>query len=222
MSSFIPPTHLSDQLYNYVLAVGMREPALFRELRDETSLLPDGGMQIAPEQGPFLAMLVQLLGAKNCLELGTFTGYSALWVASVLPTDGTLVCCDVSEPCTAVARRYWERAGLSARIDLRLAPALDTLDGLIAAGRACTFDYALIDADKTNYVAYYDKCLTLLRPGGLIVIDNTLWDGKVVDPAATDPDTVAIRDLNARLHADERVSLSFLPFADGLTLARKR
>jgi predicted O-methyltransferase YrrM len=222
MSSSIPPTPLSEPLYEYALAVGLREPDIFRELRDETARLPEGGMQIAPEQGPLLALLIQLMGAKTCLEVGTFTGYSALWVASVLPADGTVLCCDVSEEYTTVARKYWAKAGLADRIDLRIAPALDTLDQLLADGRAGSFDYAFIDADKVNYGVYYERCLQLLRPGGLIAIDNTLWDGRVIDPAATDPDTVAIRELNAKLYADGRVSLSFLPFADGLTLARKR
>jgi predicted O-methyltransferase YrrM len=221
MHNFVRPTPLTDRLYEYTLSVGLREPEVFRELRAETSKLAEGEMQIAPEQGPFLALLVQLMGAKKCLEVGTFTGYSALWVASVLPADGKVICCDVSETYTALARKYWAKAGLAGKIDLRIAPALDTLNALLAAGHAGTFDYAFIDADKANYDAYYELALKLLRPGGLIAIDNTLWDGKVADPAVTDADTVAIRTLNAKLHGDERVSLSFLPFADGLTLARK-
>ena len=163
-----------------------------------------------------------MLGAKNCLEVGTFTGYSALWVASVLPPGGRLICCDVSEEYTALARKYWALTGLAAKIDLRLGPASDTLDALLAGGRAGRIDFALIDADKTNYGAYYEACLKLLRPGGLIAIDNTLWDGKVADPQVNDSNTIAIRELNKKLHADPRVSLSFLPFADGLTLALKR
>ncbi|MDB5312501.1 MAG: putative O-methyltransferase [Gemmataceae bacterium] len=222
MPSFVRPTPLTDKLYEYALSVGVREPEVFRELREETSQLPEAEMQIAPEQGPLLALLVQLMGAKKCLEVGTFTGYSALWVASALPPDGRLICCDVSEPFTALARKYWAKAGLADRIDLRLAPALDTLNQLLAGGHAGTFDYIFIDADKVNYDAYYELGLKLLRPRGLVAIDNTLWDGKVADPAVTDPDTVAIRNLNAKLHGDERVSLSFLPFADGLTLAVKR
>lgn len=222
MPSFVRPTPLTDRLYEYVLSVGVREPDVFRELREETARLPEAEMQIAPEQGPLLALLVQLLGAKKCLEVGTFTGYSALWVASALPPDGRLTCCDVSEPFTTLARKYWAKAGLTDRINLRLAPALDTLNQLLAGGHAGTFDYVFIDADKANYDAYYELGLKLLRPGGLVVIDNTLWDGKVADPAVTDPDTAAIRALNAKLPTDERVSLSFLPFADGLTLALKR
>jgi predicted O-methyltransferase YrrM len=220
--NFVRPTPMTDPLYEYALAVGLREPDLFRALREETGRLAKGHMQIAPEQGPFSALLVQLLGAKNCLEVGTFTGYSALWVASVLPPDGKLICCDVSEEYTALARKYWALTGLAGKIDLRLGPALDTLASLLAGGWAGLMDYAFIDADKANYDAYYEACLKLLRPGGLIAIDNTLWDGKVADPQATDPDTLAIRQLNEKLHADPRVSLSFLPFADGLTLALKR
>lgn len=221
-TNIVRPTPMTDALYEYSLAVGVREPDLFRELRAETAALPNGEMQIAPEQGPLAAMLVRLLGAKNCLEVGTFTGYSALWVATALPPDGNLICCDVSEEYTALARKYWEKAGVAGKIDLRLGPAADTLAALVAGGWAGLMDYAFIDADKTNYDAYYEACLTLVRPGGVIAVDNTLWDGKVADPGVTDPDTVAIRDLNAKLHADARVSLSFLPFADGLTLALKR
>ncbi len=220
--NFVRPTPMTDALYEYSLAVGLREPDLFRALREETGRLTHAGMQIAPEQGPLLALLVQLLGAKNCLEVGTFTGYSSLWVASVLPPGGRLICCDVSEEYTALARKYWALTGLAAKIDLRLGPALDTLDALLANGRAGHLDYAFIDADKANYGAYYEACLKLLRPGGLLAIDNTLWDGKVADAQVNDPDTVAIRQLNQKLHADSRVSLSFLPFADGLTLALKR
>jgi O-methyltransferase len=220
--NFVRPTPLTDSLYEYSLAVGLREPAQFRELREETSRLTNGEMQIAPEQGPLLALLVQLLGAKNCVEIGTFTGYSSLWVASALPADGKLICCDVSAEYTAVARKYWAKTGLDAKIELRLGPAVETLDSLLASGMAGHIDYAFIDADKENYDAYYERCLKLVRPGGLIAIDNTLWDGKVADAQVNDPDTLAIRALNQKIHADNRVSLSFIPFADGLTLALKR
>jgi predicted O-methyltransferase YrrM len=220
--NFVRPTPMTDALYEYSLAVGLREPDLFRALREETSRLTHCEMQIAPEQGPFLAMLAQVLGARNCLEVGTFTGYSSLWVASVLPPDGNLICCDVNEEYTALARKYWALTGLAGKIDLRLGPAIDTLEALLASGWARLMDYAFIDADKTNYDVYYEACLKLVRPGGLIAIDNTLWDGKVADPQANDPDTIAIRELNQKLHADTRVSLSLLPFADGLTLALKR
>jgi predicted O-methyltransferase YrrM len=221
MENFVRPTPMTDHLYEYILSVSLREPKVLRDLREETGRLPEGEWQIAPEQGPFLAMLVQLMGAKQCLEVGTFTGYSAAWVASVLPADGRVTCCDISETFAAVARKYWALAGVAGKIDLRVAPALETLNKLLAEGRRGTFDYAFIDADKSGYDAYYEKCLELVRPGGLIAVDNTLWDGKVADPAVTDEDTAAIRALNAKLFSDRRVSLSFLPFADGLTLARK-
>lgn len=218
MTSFVRPTPMTDRLYEYVLSVSLREPAALLALREETGRLKEGEWQIAPEQGPFLAMLVQLMGAKNCLEVGTFTGYSAAWVASALPPGGKVVCCEINETYAAVARKHWEKAGLADRIELKMGPALDTLKTLTPG----TFDYAFIDADKANYDAYYERCLELVRVGGLVAIDNTLWDGKVADPAVNDADTVGIRDLNAKLYADDRVALSFLPFADGLTLAVKR
>jgi O-methyltransferase len=221
MRSFVRPTPMTDSLYEYVLSVSLREPDSFRALREETSKLSEAEWQIAPEQGPFLALLVQLMGAKHCLEVGTFTGYSAAWVASVLPPDGRITCCDINESFADIARKYWALAGVDGKIELRVAPALDTLNELLAAGRAGTFDYAFIDADKSNYDAYYEKCLRLIRPGGLIAIDNTLWDGKVANPAVADSDTLALRALNAKLLGDKRVFLSFLPFADGLTLVRK-
>ncbi len=217
MPSFVRPTPITDSLYEYVLKVGFREPDALLQLREETGRLAEGEWQIAPEQGPFLALLVQLMGARNCLEIGTFTGYSAAWVASVLPAAGTIICCEVNEAYAAIARKHWAAAGLAEKIDLRMGPALDTLGTL----RGTTFDYAFIDADKANYDAYYEACLELVRPGGVIAIDNTLWDGKVADEAVTDADTVAIRALNQKIHSDSRVSLSFLPFADGLTLVRK-
>jgi O-methyltransferase len=217
MRSFVRPTPVTDRLYEYVLSVSLREPEAFRALREETAKLPECEWQIAPEQGPFLALLVQLMGAKNCLEVGTFTGYSAAWVASILPEGGKVTCCEISETYAAIARKHWAAAGVAEKIELRMGPALDTLKTLPAG----SFDYAFIDADKSNYDAYYEKCLQLVRRGGLIAIDNTLWDGKVADPGVTDADTVAIRALNAKLFSDKRVSLSFLPFADGLTLARK-
>jgi len=222
MLNFVRPTPITDSVYEYVLSIGMREPDLLRELREETGKLENGEFQIAPEQGPFLATLIQMLRAKNGIEIGTFTGYSALWVAAAMPPDGNLICCDVSEEYTALARKYWEKAGLASKIDLRIGPAIATLESLLTGGWAGIMDYAFIDADKANYDTYYEACLKLVRPGGLIAIDNTLWDGKVADESVTDADTVAIRALNAKLHTDERVWLSFLPFADGLTLALKR
>lgn len=221
MTSFVRPTPMTDRLYDYVLSVGVREPELLRDLRDETGRLPEGEWQIAPEQGPFLAMLVQLMGAKRCLEVGTFTGYSALWVAAALPADGRVVCCELNETFAAVAKKYWAKSEHGGKIELRMGPAADTLDALLAGGAAGSFDYAFLDADKANYDRYYEQALKLVRPGGVVVIDNTLWDGKPADPAVTDADTAAIRALNAKIHADVRVDLSFLPFADGLTLARK-
>jgi predicted O-methyltransferase YrrM len=222
MTSFVRPTPLTDKLYEYVLSVGLREPAVFRELREETGTLPDAEWQIAPEQGPLLALLAQLMWARKGIEVGTFTGYSALWVASALPADGRLVCCEVNEQFAAVARKYWAKAGLADRIELRMGPALGTLDALLATLEVGTFDYAFIDADKSNYDGYYERCLQLVRPGGLIAIDNTLWDGKVADDAVTDADTAAIRALNKKLHMDDRIGLCFLPFADGLTLCQRR
>jgi O-methyltransferase len=219
--SFVRPTPMTDSLYEYVLSISLREPESLRALREETSKLSEAEWQIAPEQGPFLALLVQLMGARKCLEVGTFTGYSAAWVASVLPPEGRILCCDINDTYAAIARKYWAMAGVAGKIDMRVAPALDTLNDLLAKGATGSYDYAFIDADKSNYDIYYEKCLELLRPGGLIAIDNTLWDGKVADLKIADADTVAIRALNAKLFSDKRVSLSFLPFADGLTLARK-
>lgn len=213
---------LTDALYDYLLRNSLREPAVLAELRAETSRLPSSSMQIAPEQGQFMALLVELIGARRTLEIGTFTGYSSLCVALALPADGTVTACDVSEEYTAVARRYWAKAGVAEKVDLRLAPAVETLDGLLAEERAGSYDFAFIDADKTGYDAYYERCLVLLRPGGLIAIDNVLWGGEVADPAKTDADTAAIRALNAKLRDDSRVSMSLIPVGDGLLLARKR
>lgn len=222
LPSFVRPTPMTDRLYEYVLSIGVREPAAFNALREDTAKLAEAEWQIAPEQGPFLALLVQLMGAKKCLEIGTFTGYSAMWVAGALPVDGKLVCCELSAVYAGVAQKHLTAAGLMNKVELRVAPAGDSLTALLAEGHTGTFDYAFIDADKGRYDLYYERCLELVRPGGLIAIDNTLWDGKPADPAVNDPDTLAIRALNAKIHGDERVALSFLPFADGLTLARKR
>ena len=213
---------LSDGLYDYLLDVSLREPDVLRRLREETAKIPAAAMQIAPEQGQFMALLVELMGARKAIEVGTFTGYSSLSVALALPPGGRLVACDVNEEWTDVARRYWAEAGVADRIDLRLAPALETLDGLIAEGEAGTFDFAFIDADKAGYDAYYERILTLLRPGGLVSVDNVLWSGRVIDTAKQDSDTRAIRAFNEKIHADPRVSLSLVPIGDGLTLARKR
>ena len=214
--------NLTDELYQYLLRVSLREPPLLARLREETSRLERANMQIAPEQGQFMAHLVELLDARKALEIGTFTGYSALVVALAMPPDGRLIACDVSEEWTAIGRRYWEEAGVADRIDLRLGPATATLDGLLAAGAGETFDFAFIDADKTGYDGYYERSLRLLRPGGLIAIDNVLWNGNVYDQSIQDADTVAIRALNEKLLSDERVSISLVPIGEGLTLARKR
>ena len=213
---------LSDDLYAYLLENSLRETEVMRRLREETAKLPWGGMQISPEQGQFMALLVQLMGAQHCLEIGTFTGYSALAVAQVLPAGGRLVACDIDEATAAVARRYWQEAGVAAKIDLKIAPALDSLDALMAGGAAGSFDFAFIDADKSNYDAYYESCLALLRPGGLVAVDNVLWDGAVINSSRTDSDTVAIRALNGKIASDQRVDCSMLPLGDGLMLAHKR
>ena len=213
---------LSDRLYDYLLAVSLREEDLLRQLREETAQHPMRQMQIAPEQGQFMALLVQLLGAKRTLDVGVFTGYSSLAVALALPDDGQIVACDVSEEYTAIARRYWQTAGVTDKIDLQLAPALETLDRLLAEGQAGSFDFAFIDADKENYWNYYERCLELLRPGGLITVDNVLWSGRVAEATTYETSTKAIQAFNAKLHDDERVRLSLVPIADGLTLALKR
>jgi caffeoyl-CoA O-methyltransferase len=213
---------LTDSLYQYLLAVSLREPGLLRRLREETASYPNARMQIAPEQGQFMALLVRLSGARRCLEVGVFTGYSSLAVALALPDDGRIVACDVSEEWTSVARRYWAAAGVAHKIDLRIAPALETMEGLREAGEAGSYDLAFLDADKENYSRYYELALELVRPGGLIVVDNTLWSGRVADSANDEATTVALREFNLRLHGDERIDLSLVPIGDGLTLARKR
>ena len=213
---------LTDSLYEYLLSVSLREPELLLKLREETAADPSARMQIAPEQGQFMGLLARLMGARRCLEIGVFTGYSSLAIALALPDDGRIVACDVSEKWTAVARRYWAAAGVAHKIDLRLATAMETLDRLIGDGMAGTFDFAFIDADKENYVGYYERVLQLLRPGGLVVADNTLWSGRVADPENAEADTVALRHFNELLHSDSRVDLSLVPIGDGLSLARKR
>ncbi len=214
--------NVTGRIYDYLLSASLRDDKLLRRLRAETRRLPMGGMQISPEQGQFMALLVELLGAKTALEIGTFTGYSSLAVARALPDDGRLLCCDVSEEYTRVARKYWLEAGVAHKVTLELGPALATLDRLLKEGRGESFDFAFIDADKTNYRHYYERCMALVRPGGLIAIDNVLWSGRVADAKRQDPDTRAIRAFNARLKRDGRVSLSMLPLGDGLSLALKR
>ncbi|QZZ20259.1 class I SAM-dependent methyltransferase [Leptothermofonsia sichuanensis E412] len=214
--------NLSDRLYDYLLSVSLREPEVLAELRQETAGHPRSVMQIAPDQGQFMALLIRLIGAKKALEVGVFTGYSSLCVALALPPEGKLIACDISEEYTAIARRYWQKASVTDKIDLRIAPALETLDQLVTAGQANSFDFAFIDADKENYLNYYERALQLVRPGGLIAVDNVLWGGAVADPAVQDESTQAIRAFNQTLHRDERVDLSLVAIADGLTLAMKR
>ncbi len=210
---------IDDRLYAYLIENTLRETEVQRRLRDETATMPHAGMQISPEQGQFMALLVELIGARRCLEIGTFTGYSTLTVALALPDDGRVVACDINEEYTTVARRYWQEAGVAGKIELRLAPAVETLDALLAEG--ASFDFAFIDADKGNYENYFERALALVRPGGLIAVDNVLWDGAVADPADDRDDTLAIRAFNAARRQDPRISLSLVPIGDGLTLARK-
>ncbi len=215
--SLVPET-----VEHYVSEVITRETPVQRRLRAETAVLPRARMQIGPDQGALLALLVRLTGARHALEVGTFTGYSALAVALALPEGGKLVTCDVSAEWTAVARRYWDEAGVSGRIELRLGPAAQTLAGLLRDGGAGAFDFAFIDADKPSYDTYYEACLKLVRPGGLLAIDNVLWSGAVTDPAAVDPETAALRALNEKVRADPRVDMCLLTVGDGVMLARKR
>ncbi|WP_353930592.1 class I SAM-dependent methyltransferase [Okeanomitos corallinicola TIOX110] len=213
---------LEQKVYDYLLSISLREPEILTQLRQETAQLPGAIMQISPEQGQFMALLIKLLGAKKTLDIGVFTGYSSLVVALALPTDGKVIACDINLESTAIARRYWEKAGVEDQIDLRIAPALETLDELIATGETESFDFAFIDADKGNYENYYERSLKLIRPGGLIAIDNVLWSGKVADPEIQDNKTQKIRDFNQLLHQDARINLSLVPIADGLTLAMKK
>ncbi|WP_347901481.1 class I SAM-dependent methyltransferase [Pseudomonas purpurea] len=214
--------NLDDSLYHYLLDVSLRETPLQRRLRDETQALPNARWQIAPEQGQFLALLVKLTSARRLLEVGTFTGYSALCMAAALPDDGSLICCDIPGDYNATALRYWQEAGFSERIELRLAPALQTLAQLEQQGLGGCFDLMFIDADKANYPAYLESALRLLRQGGLAVFDNTLWSGRVLEVDSDSEDTRAIQALNCALKDDPRVDLSLLPIGDGLTLCRKR
>lgn len=213
---------LDDRLYDYLLKKSLREAAALAALRAETASHPRVNMQIAPEQAQFMQLLVRLMGARRTIEIGVFTGYSSLAVALALPADGHLLACDVSAEYTAIARRHWQRAGVAHKIELVIAPALATLDARLEAGDAGSYDFAFIDADKGGYRAYYERLLHLVRPGGLIAVDNTLWNGAVADPGDRSADTLAIREFNDRLLADERVDLSLVPIGDGLTLARRR
>jgi predicted O-methyltransferase YrrM len=215
-------TPLDDRLYNYLRSVSPPEPDALVQLREATAQMPQAKMQISPEQGALMALLVQLMGARKTLEIGVFTGYSTLWIALALPPEGRVVACDISHKYGEIARHYWQLAAVDHKIDLHIAPALQTLEALLAEGAAQSFDFAFIDADKGNYDAYYERSLQLLRPGGLIAIDNVLWGGKVADSRARDDETIAIRAFNTKLQQDERVRLSMVPIADGVTLALKR
>jgi len=205
-----------------MLSVSLREPAILKSLREETAKLSSSVMQISPEQGQFMALLIGLIGAKKTLEIGVYTGYSSLAVALALPDNGQIIACDISTETSAIAKRFWVKAGIEQKIDLRLAPALQTLDQLIEQGASNTFDFAFIDADKYNYTNYYERSLALVRPGGLILIDNVLWSGRVADSKDHDKQTEAIRQLNTMIYQDERVNMSLLPLGDGITLAQKR
>jgi predicted O-methyltransferase YrrM len=214
---------LTEQLYDYILSISLREPELLQRLRYETTQYEMAESQISPEQGQFMALLVKLIGAKRTLEVGVFTGYSSLWVALALPEDGQVIACDISEEWAAVARRFWREAGVAHKIDLHLAPAVETLRNLVERGESGSFDFAFIDADKTSYDDYYEFCLRLVRPNGLIAVDNVLIDGLVVDEQCHNDEIVeAIRALNRKLHTDARVDISLVPIGDGLTLVRKR
>jgi len=213
---------MSEPLYAYLREISLREAEPLARLRDETSHLPLSAMQISPEQGQFMQLLVKALGIRHAIEIGVFTGYSSLCVALAMPEDGRIVACDINESWTGIARRYWKEAGVDHKIELRIAPALETLDTLIGNDLEGRFDFAFIDADKTGYKDYYERALTLIRPGGLIAVDNTLWNGNVVDPDNQSDDTRAIREFNQFIHTDARVDVSMLPIGDGLTLALKR
>lgn len=214
--------NLTPAVADYMQTISLREPDVLKKLREQTHTMSMAQMQISPEQGQFMRLMMELMHAKKTLDIGTFTGYSAISVALGLPPDGKVIACDINGEWTKIARRYWDLAGVSNKIELRLAPAVETLQTLIDEGQANTFDFAFIDADKKNYSNYYELSLKLLRPGGLVAVDNVLWDGAVADPEINDENTVAIRNLNVKIHQDERVSLSMLPIGDGLTLARKR
>lgn len=214
--------NLTPKLYDYFQKNSLREPEILKKLREQTHKMSMSQMQISPEQGQFMGLLMELLNAKKTLDIGTFTGYSALAVALALPPDGKVIACDINGEWTKIAKRFWELAGVANKIELKLAPAAETLQALIEEGEAGTFDFAFIDADKANYPVYYEKSLELIRPGGLIAIDNVLWSGKVADLAIHDRDTEVLRELNTKLVNDDRVTLSMLPVGDGLTLARKR
>ncbi len=212
---------MNDSLYQYLLSTSSRESPLLKKLRLETAKDPMARMQIGPEQGQFMGLLTKLIGARNIIEVGTFTGYSSICMAQNIIQPGSLICCDISQEWTSIAKEYWKLAGVDHICELRLAPALETLNDLLKQGKARSFDIVFIDADKENYDEYYESCLKLIRPGGLILIDNTLWSGSVIDLSITDVDTKSIRALNIKLQGDKRIELSHLPIGDGLTLCLK-
>ena len=214
-------TQVTPEMGDYIRDITLRELPVLARLREETAANPQSGMQVSPEQGQYLALMARLIGARRTLEVGTFTGYSALVVAMALPEDGQIIACDINKEWTDIARRYWDEAGVAHKINLRLGPAVETLQALLAGGGKGTFDFAFIDADKSNYQAYFDSAIELIRPGGLIAVDNVLWHGRVIDPAEQDRDTLAVREFNRKLHTDARVEISLVPMGDGLTLARK-
>ena len=212
----------TPELYEYLLSVSLREPDILRELREYSATRPGAQMLIPPDQGQFLNLLLKIMGAKNVLEVGTFTGYSTLWMALALPEDGHITACDIDAKSGAIAQDFWQKAGLDHKITLHLAPALETLEDLLEQGCAETFDFAFIDADKRNYENYYEKCLQLVRCGGVLAIDNILWSGRIINPKSEDERTQALRRLNGRLLSDNRVDLSLLAVGDGLTLLCKK
>lgn len=215
-------TGIDEQLYQYMLSVSLKEAEVLTQLREETAKDPMAVLQIPPDQGQLMALLVKLMGAKRILEIGTYTGFSALSMALALPEDGYLIACDINEDWAAIAQRYWQKAGVEKQIELRIAPALETMNDLLVNGQKGCFDLIFIDADKGNYCAYYEIALQLLRPGGLVVLDNVLWKGRVADESVADPDTCAIRAINKLIYQDDRVNASIIPIGDGVTLARKR
>ena len=214
-------TQVTPEMGDYIRDITLRELPILARLREETAANPQSGMQVSPEQGQYMALMARLIGARRTLEVGTFTGYSALVVAMALPEDGQIIACDINKEWTDIARRYWDEAGVAHKINLRLGPAVETLQALLAGGGKGTFDFAFIDADKSNYQSYFDSAVELIRPGGLIAVDNVLWHGRVIDPAEQDRDTLAVREFNRKLHTDARVEISLVPMGDGLTLARK-
>lgn len=216
-----PSITLDENLYDYLLSVSLRDSEINQALREKTNLQEMSMMQISPDQGQFMSMLIKLIRAKRIIEIGTFTGYSTLCMAQSLPDDGYIVACDISEEWTNIAKPFWKQAGVEGKIDLRIAPALDTLNQLIEQNNAGKFDFAFIDADKVNQLAYYELCLNLIKTGGLIAIDNTLWGGSVADKQNNEESTIAIREFNEFVYHDKRVDISLIPIGDGLTLAQK-